>query len=73
MSGHVTNMKKCLALIQSIGWLPFLIVLAPGMWGFALWFRDWGLAAIAALFSVYLVIEVWNWVAKRRPTQKDTE
>jgi predicted DCC family thiol-disulfide oxidoreductase YuxK len=66
-------MKKCIALIQSIGWLPFLVFLAPGMWGLALWLRDWALAAVAAVLSVYLVQEIWNWVGKKRTPQKESE
>jgi hypothetical protein len=66
-------MKKCLALLQSLGWLPFLVVLAPGMWGLALWLRDWALAAIAALLSVYLLLDFWNWVQKKRARQKGPE
>ena len=66
-------MKKFPGWIQSIGWLPFLVVLAPGMWGLGLWLRDWGLAAIAALLSVYLVLDIWNWVGKKRSAHKDPE
>ena len=66
-------MKKCIALLQSIGWLPFLVFLAPCMWGLALWLRDWALAAVAAVLSVYLVQEIWNWVGKKRTAQKELE
>jgi len=66
-------MKKCIALIQSIGWLPFLVFLAPCMWGLALWLRDWVLATVAAVLSVYLVLDIWNWVGKKRTAPKEPE
>lgn len=64
-------MKKSTALKQSIGWFAFLVVVVPCLWGLVLWFRDWPLAVIAALLSVYLVLDAWNLVRTRRAAQEE--
>ena len=64
-------MKKSTALKQSIGWFPVLVVVVPCLWGLVLWYRDWPLAVIAALLSVYLVLDVWNLVKTRRAAREE--
>jgi hypothetical protein len=64
-------MKRSTALKQSIGWFPFLVVVVPCLWGLVFWLRDWPLAVIAALMSVYLVLDAWNLVRTRRAVQKE--
>ncbi len=66
-------MKNSTALKQSKGWLGFLVIAVPCLWGLYLWIRDWTLAGIAAFMSLYLVVEAWNVVRTRRAARKDTE
>jgi hypothetical protein len=64
-------MKKSTALKKPTGWFPILVVVVPCLWGLCFWFRDWPLAVITALISVYLVLDVWNLVRTKRAAQKE--
>jgi hypothetical protein len=64
-------MKKSTALKPSFGWLPFLVVLVPCLWGLSCWLWDWPLAVIAALMSVYLFVDAWNLVKTKRVAPKE--
>jgi hypothetical protein len=66
-------MKTSTALKKVGGWFPFLVVAVPCLWGLGFWLQDWPLAAIAALMSVYLVLDVWNLVRMKRAAQKEPE
>ena len=66
-------MKTSTVLKQLSGWFPFLVVAVPCLWGLGFWLQDWPLAAIAALMSVYLVLDVWNLVRMKRAAQKEPE
>jgi hypothetical protein len=64
-------MKKSTTSKKSIGWFPILVVVVPCLWGLCLWLRDWPLAVITALISVYLVQDAWNLVRTKRAAQKE--
>jgi hypothetical protein len=64
-------MKMIAALKQLSGWFPFLVVAVPGLWGLSFWLRDWPLAVIAAVMTVYLVLDAWNLVRIMRTAQKE--
>jgi hypothetical protein len=64
-------MKKSAALIPSKGWLPFLVVVVPCMWVLTFRYRDWPLAIITVLISIYLVVDAWNLVRIRRADPKE--
>jgi hypothetical protein len=64
-------MKKSTALKHSIDWFPILLVVVPCLWGLCFWLRDWPLAVITALMSVYLVQDAWNLVRIKRAAQKE--
>ena len=66
-------MKKSTALKQPIGWFPILVVVVPCLWVLSFWFRDWPLAVITALMSVYLVLDVWNLVRTKKAAQKEAK
>ncbi len=65
-------MKKNTASKHSIDWFPILLVVVPCLWSLCFWFRDWPLAVIAALISVYLVQDVWNLIRTKRAAQKES-
>ena len=52
-------------------WFPFLIIVVPCLWGLCFWYRDWPLAVITALMSVYLALDIWSLVRARRATRKE--
>jgi membrane protein implicated in regulation of membrane protease activity len=64
-------MKTSTGLNQPSGWFPFLAVVVPCLWGLSFWYWDWPLAVIAALMSVYLVLDAWNLVRKIRAARKE--
>ena len=64
-------MKKSMALKHSINWFPILLVVVPCLWGLCFWYWDWPLAVITSLISVYLVVDAWNLVRKKRAVQKE--
>ena len=66
-------MKKSTASKHSIDWFPILVVVVPCLWGLCFWLRDWPLAVITALISVYLVRDAWNLVSTRRAAQKESK
>jgi len=65
------NRENGTALKRSKGWLGFLVVAVPCVWGLYFWLRDWTLAGIAACMSVYLVVEAWNVVRTKSAARKD--
>jgi membrane protein implicated in regulation of membrane protease activity len=71
MFGHVANLKKRTASKAPIGWFPILVVVVPCLWGLCFWYWDWPLAVITALISVYLVVDAWNLIRKKRAAQKE--
>jgi heme O synthase-like polyprenyltransferase len=66
-------MKKSTALKRPIGWFPILVVVVPCLWGLCFWVRDWPLAVITALISVYLVVDAWNLVRTKRAAQEESK
>jgi hypothetical protein len=66
-------MKNSMALNHSINWFPILLVVVPCLWGLCFWLRDWPLAVITALISVYLVQDAWNLVKTKRAAQKESK
>jgi hypothetical protein len=66
-------MKKNAASKHSIDWFPILLVVVPSLWGLCLWLRDWPLAVITALISVYLVQDAWNLVRIKRAARKESK
>ena len=66
-------MKKSTALKHSIDWFPILLVVVPCLWGLCFWFRDWPLAVITSLISVYLVVDAWKLVETKRTAQKESK
>jgi hypothetical protein len=60
-------------LKHSIDWFPILLIVVPCLWGLCIWLRDWPLAVITALISLYLVVDVWNLVGRRRAAQKESK
>ena len=58
---------------EPIGWFPILVVVVPCLWGLCIWYRDWPLAVITALISVYLVVDVWNLVRTKRAAQEESK
>ena len=66
-------MKNGGALKQFRGSLGFLVVAVPSVWGLYFWLRDWTLGAIAALMSLYLVVDAWTAVRTKRAARKDPE
>jgi hypothetical protein len=66
-------MKKSTALKHSIDWFPILLVVVPCLWGLCFWLRDWPLAVITALISVYLVQDAWNLVRTKRAAHKESK
>ena len=59
-------MKKSTASKPPINWFPFLVVAVPCLWLLVFWLRDWPLAAITALMSLYQTFDAWKLVATRR-------
>ena len=66
-------MKTSTASKHSINWFPILLVVVPCLWGMCFWLRDWPLAVITALISVYLVQDAWNLVKRKRAAQKESK
>ncbi len=66
-------MKKSPALKHSINWFPILLVVVPCLWGLCFWLRDWPLAVITALMSVFLVQDARNLVRTKRADQKESK
>jgi hypothetical protein len=66
-------MKKKPAVKHSIDWFPILLVVVPVLWGLCLWVRDWPLAVITALISVYLVQDAWNLVKRKQAARKESK
>jgi len=66
-------MKKSTALKKPIGWFPILVVVVPCLWGLCFWLRDWPLAVITALISVYLVQDVWDLIRTKRAAWKESK
>ncbi len=66
-------MKKSAASKKPINWFPILAVVVPCLWGLSVWFRDWPLAVIAAFMSVYLILDAWNLVSRKRAAPEDTK
>jgi hypothetical protein len=66
-------MKKSTASKHSIDWFPILVVVVPCLWGLCFWLRDWPLAVITALISVYLVRDAWNLVSTKRAARKESK
>jgi hypothetical protein len=66
-------MKKNTALKSWGGWLPFLAVVVPCLWGLCFWLQDWPLAVIVALMSVYLAVDAWNLIKTKRVAQKEAK
>ena len=66
-------MKKNTASKHSINWFPILLVVVPCLWGLCFWLRDWPLAVITALMSVFLVHDAWNLVRTKRAAQKESK
>ena len=66
-------MKTSTASKHSINWFPILLVVVPCLWGLCIWLRDWPLAVITALISVYLVQDAWNLVKRKRVAQKESK
>jgi hypothetical protein len=62
-----------MALKHSINWFPILLVVVPCLWGLCVWLRDWPLAVITALISVYLVQDACNLVRRKRAAQKESK
>jgi hypothetical protein len=70
---RVAKMKIITALKQSSGWLPFLVVVVPCLWGLVFWLQDWPLAVIVAFMSVYLVLDAWKLVGVLRAARKEPD
>ena len=66
-------MKKSTTLKHSINWFPILLVVVPCLWGLCFWLRDWPLAVITALMSVFLVHDARNLVRTKRADQKESK
>jgi TRAP-type C4-dicarboxylate transport system permease small subunit len=66
-------MKKKTASKHSIDWFPILLAVVPCLWGLSIWLRDWPLAVITALISVYLVQDAWNLIRTRRTARKESK
>jgi hypothetical protein len=66
-------MKKNTASKHSINWFPILLVVVPCLWGLCFWLRDWPLAVITALMSVFLAHDAWNLVRTKRAAQKESK
>jgi hypothetical protein len=64
-------MKKSTVLKKPINWFPILAVVVPCLWVLSFWFRDWPLAVITALMSVYLVLDVRNLARTKRAARKE--
>ena len=64
-------MKKGEALKPSKGWLPILVVVVPCMWVLTFRYRDWPLAIITVLISIYFVVDAWNLVRIKRAAPKE--
>jgi len=69
----MSDLRKSPALKQSLGWFPVLVVVVPCLWGLSFWFWDWPLAVIAALLSVYLVLDGWKLVRTKRAARQGPE
>jgi hypothetical protein len=66
-------MKKSPASKAHIDWFPILAIVVPCFWGLSLWVRDWPLATITAAMTVYLVVDAWNLISKKRAARKDSK
>lgn len=66
-------MKYSTALKRSKASVRLLVVVVPAMWALYFWMRDWVIAVIAALMSIYLVFDAWNLVRLRRAARQDPE
>lgn len=66
-------MKDRTASTPSKGSTWFLMVAVPCMWGLFLWLGDWTLGAIAAIMSLYLLVDVWNMLRVKRASEKGLE
>jgi membrane protein implicated in regulation of membrane protease activity len=64
-------MNDSTASKQPKSWLGFLVVAVPCVWVLYFWVRDWTVAAIASFMSLYLVVEAWNALKRKRAAQKD--
>lgn len=63
-------MKYSTALRQSKQSVKFLLIAAPAMWGFFIWFHAWPLAAIATLMTLFLLMDAWNIIKIKREVEK---
>ena len=66
-------MKDRTASTQSKGTTWFLMVAVPCMWGLFFWLGDWTLGAIAAIMSLYLLVDVWIILRAKRASEKGLE
>ncbi len=66
-------MKNNAAVKPTHGWFLILIFVVPCLWGLVFWVQDWPLGVIAALMSVYLVVDGWNLFKMKRDARKDSE
>jgi hypothetical protein len=67
-------MKKSTASTKAqFNWLPILAAVVPCLWGLSVWFRDWPLAVIAAAMSVYLMLDIWKLVSRKRDAREDSK
>jgi hypothetical protein len=66
-------MKKSTASKHAIDWFPILLVVVPCLWGLCFWLRDWPLAVITTLMSVYLVHDAWNLVRTKQAARKESQ
>jgi hypothetical protein len=72
-SGPVANMKSNTPLRQPKGWFLFLLVAVPCLWALGIWLKDWPLGVIAVFMSLYLVVDIWNLVGRKKADQKQPE
>jgi hypothetical protein len=73
LRGINENMKKGAEPKKPMNWLPILAVVVPCLWGLSVWIRDWPLAVIAAAMSVYLMLDVWNLVSRKRAASEHSK
>ena len=55
---------------KPVNWFPILAVVVPCLWALSVWLRDWPLAAIAAMTSVYLIVDTVDLVRKKRAARE---
>ena len=54
-------------------WFPVLAIVVPCLWAMCWWYRDWPLAVITALMSIYLALDIRNLVRKKRAARKQSK